>query len=356
MSLNIASSRRGHNNPFSIEYILSDRCGADARRPLATSPLLPFESRALWPPETCQPQTGQSEAEAQSPFPLPLPLRPLPLRSSAVQLRTYPQQPQHNENMLATFGVNPQAAAPLPLCRGLSNNSNSDFRANAFPVAFGGLPPQADIKWPANADSCALVQRTREAAASRELFASADAAAADASAQAPLKRTRKSRDSAVRPTFVEMIGRALLGVDERPLLLSVASAPTSLPAASRSLTLPEIYTYLERHFGERLANERDWKGRVRNNLSINECFCRGAPAPAAAPALSATSGIAPRARMPPIASATAAYRSLSRWTVNPLVINEFSAGDFSRRLDRRRVKRLEFSDTTATKESKHSAS
>ena len=332
-----SSSRSSSDIPFSIEFILSDRCGASSSSRSDTSFALP-QSFPLAPHLLSPLQTSRLYsyfgASAVSNFQATLP--PNSFLSSTVRrqlhvpfpLHLSPQQQQMNENTfssLASVGRPLRSAAPLS--RGLRDRLNRGLGESAISAAIGG-PPDWDMKR-SNTQSTPV-----SASLAQQPFPTTSAA------QVPRKRTQRSRADARRPTFVEMIGRALLSVEPSPLPLALAAAPV----ASRALTLPEIYTYLESHFGERLAQESDWKGRVRNNLSINECFCRAATP---APTLRQPTGRGLRDRSPLIDPAVATYKTHSRWTINPVVLPEFVAGDFSRRLDRRSVKRPELDNTLA---------
>ena len=105
----------------------------------------------------------------------------------------------------------------------------------------------------------------------------------------------ENRDS-TKPeySYVELISMAILSSPERKLILA------------------DIYKYISGNFPYHIRKSSNWKNNVRYNLSLNQCFVK-------------------RGRT--------AHGGCNYWSIHPSCVDEFSRGDYRRRLAKKRNRR-----------------
>ena len=85
-----------------------------------------------------------------------------------------------------------------------------------------------------------------------------------------------------------------------------------LSSPERKLILADIYKYISGNFPHHIRKSSNWKNNVRYNLSLNQCFVK-------------------RGRT--------AHGGCNYWSIHPSCVDEFSRGDYRRRLAKKRNRR-----------------
>lgn len=121
-------------------------------------------------------------------------------------------------------------------------------------------------------------------------------------------------------SYIEMIATAILSSPERRLVLGEIydHIAARLPTYFRSTAT----TTMKAHGGGG-QRESNWKNSVRHNLSLNACFVKSRPSSAGVRGGSDSGG----------------RNRGSFWSVHPACVEEFSRGNFRRRLARKRISR-----------------